>query len=45
MIGDKAGIATRPGLAVTWNADGFGVRSAKLEDYRSTPATGVSIPA
>jgi hypothetical protein len=30
-----AGIATRPGLAMTWNADGFGVRSAKLEDYRS----------
>jgi hypothetical protein len=35
MIGDKAGIATPPGLAMTWNADGFGVRSAKLEDYRS----------
>jgi hypothetical protein len=35
MIGDKAGIVTRPGLAMTWNADGFGVRSAKLEDYRS----------
>jgi hypothetical protein len=35
MIGDKAGIATRPGLAMTWNADGFGVRTAKLEDYRS----------
>jgi hypothetical protein len=35
MIGDKARIATRPGLAITWNADGFGVRSAKLEDYRS----------
>ena len=35
MIGDKADIVTRPGLAMTWNADGFGVRSAKLEDYRS----------
>ena len=35
MIGDKARVATRPGLAFAWNADGFGVRSAKLEDYRS----------
>ena len=35
MIRDKAKIAIRPGLAMTWNADGFGVRSAKLEDYRS----------
>jgi hypothetical protein len=35
MIADKAAIAIRPGLAMTWNADGFGVRSAKLEDYRS----------
>jgi hypothetical protein len=35
MIADKAKIAIRPGLAMTWNADGFGVRSAKLEDYRS----------
>jgi hypothetical protein len=35
MIRDKAKIAVRPGLAMTWNADGFGVRSAKLEDYRS----------
>jgi hypothetical protein len=35
MISDKAKIAIRPGLAMTWNADGFGVRSAKLEDYRS----------
>jgi hypothetical protein len=35
MIGDKAGIVTRPGLAMTWNADGFGVRSAKLEHYHS----------
>ena len=26
---------TRPGLAIAWNADGFGARSAKLEDYRS----------
>jgi hypothetical protein len=35
MIRDKPRIAIRPGLAMTWNADGFGVRSAKLEDYRS----------
>jgi hypothetical protein len=35
MIGDKARVANRPGLAIAWNADGFGVRSAKLEDYRS----------
>jgi hypothetical protein len=35
MIKDKARIAIRPALAMTWNADGFGVRSAKLEDYRS----------
>jgi hypothetical protein len=28
-------IAIRRGLAMTWNADGFGVRSAKLDDYRS----------
>jgi hypothetical protein len=35
MISDKRRIAIRPGLAMTWNADGFGVRSAKLEDYRS----------
>jgi hypothetical protein len=35
MIRDKAKIAIRPGLAMTWNADGFGVRTAKLEDYRS----------
>jgi hypothetical protein len=35
MIADKAKVAIRPGLAMTWNADGFGVRSAKLEDYRS----------
>jgi hypothetical protein len=35
MIADKAKIAIRPGLAMTWNADGFGVRSAKLADYRS----------
>jgi hypothetical protein len=35
MISDKAMVAIRPGLAMTWNADGFGVRSAKLEDYRS----------
>jgi hypothetical protein len=35
MIRDKARIAIRPGLAMTWNADGFGVRTAKLSDYRS----------
>jgi hypothetical protein len=35
MIRDKARIAIRPGLAMVWNADGFGVRSAKLADYRS----------
>ena len=35
MIGDKARVAIRRGLAMTWNADGFGVRSAKLDDYRS----------
>jgi hypothetical protein len=35
MIRDKARIAIRPGLAMTWNADGFGARSAKLDDYRS----------
>jgi hypothetical protein len=35
MIHDKARIVVRPGLAMTWNADGFGARSAKLEDYRS----------
>jgi hypothetical protein len=35
MIGDKAKIVIRPGLAMTWNADGYGVRSAKLDDYRS----------
>jgi hypothetical protein len=35
MIHDKARIAIRPGLAMTWNADGFGARSAKLDDYRS----------
>ncbi|HEX3201610.1 MAG TPA: hypothetical protein VHW42_06720, partial [Actinomycetes bacterium] len=35
MIRDKVRIAIRPGLAMTWNADGFGARSDKLEDYRS----------
>jgi hypothetical protein len=35
MMRDKAKVAIRPGLAMAWNADGFGVRSAKLEDYRS----------
>jgi len=35
MISDKHKVAMRPGLAMTWNADGFGVRSAKLDDYRS----------
>ena len=40
MIRGKARIVTRPGLAMTWNADGFGVRSAKLEDYRSYTRDG-----
>jgi hypothetical protein len=35
MMRDKQRVVIRPGLAMTWNADGFGVRSAKLEDYRS----------
>ena len=35
MMRDKSKVAMRPGLAMTWNADGFGVRSAKLDDYRS----------
>jgi hypothetical protein len=35
MIRDKARIAIRHGLAMTWNADGFGVRKDKLDDYRS----------
>jgi hypothetical protein len=35
MMRDKQRVAMRPGLAMTWNADGFGVRSAKLDDYRS----------
>jgi hypothetical protein len=35
LRGDKKQVAVRPGLAMTWNADGFGVRSAKLDDYRS----------
>jgi hypothetical protein len=35
MMRDKKRVAMRPGLAMTWNADGFGVRSAKLDDYRS----------
>jgi hypothetical protein len=35
MIRDKSRVAMRPGLAMTWNADGFGARSAKLDDYRS----------
>jgi hypothetical protein len=35
MIGDKDKVLIRPGLAMTWNADGYGVRSAKLDDYRS----------
>jgi hypothetical protein len=35
MMGDKKKVVIRPGLAMTWNADGFGVRSAKLDDYRS----------
>jgi hypothetical protein len=35
MMRDKQQVAMRPGLAMTWNADGYGVRSAKLDDYRS----------
>jgi hypothetical protein len=35
LRGDKRKVAVRTGLAMTWNADGFGVRSAKLDDYRS----------
>jgi hypothetical protein len=35
MIRDKARIVMRPGLAMAWNADGFGARSDKLDDYRS----------
>ena len=35
MMRDKKKVAVRPGLAMTWNADGYGVRSAKLDDYRS----------
>jgi hypothetical protein len=35
MMRDKTKVAMRPGLAMTWNADGYGVRSAKLDDYRS----------
>src|SRR5262245_23296965 len=35
MMRDKARVAIRAGLAMAWNADGFGVRSAKLDDYRS----------
>jgi hypothetical protein len=35
MMRDKASVAIRPGLAMAWNADGYGVRSAKLDDYRS----------
>ena len=33
MVQDKPGIVLRRGLAMVWNADGFGPRSAKLEDY------------
>jgi hypothetical protein len=35
MMRDKKMVVMRRGLAMTWNADGFGVRSAKLDDYRS----------
>jgi hypothetical protein len=33
MITDKARIELRRGLAMVWNADGFGGRRAKLDDY------------
>jgi hypothetical protein len=33
MMSGKAEVAIRPGLAMVWNADGFGARSDKLEDY------------
>jgi hypothetical protein len=33
MVADKRRIAIRKGLAMVWNADGFGPRAAKLQDY------------
>jgi hypothetical protein len=33
MVRDKPAIVVRRGLAMVWNADGFGARSDKLEDY------------
>jgi hypothetical protein len=33
MVQDKPAIVPRRGLAMVWNADGFGARSAKLQDY------------
>jgi hypothetical protein len=33
MVRDKPRVVLRPGLAMVWNADGFGARSDKLEDY------------
>lgn len=33
MIEDKPRIVVRKGLAMVWNADGFGPRADKLEDY------------
>jgi hypothetical protein len=33
MIDDKRRIVLRKGLAMVWNADGFGPRLDKLEDY------------
>jgi hypothetical protein len=35
MIQDKPRIVIARGLAMTWNADGFGPRADKLEDYRA----------
>jgi hypothetical protein len=34
MVEDKASVRTPPGLAVTFNVDGFGTRSAKVSKYR-----------
>jgi hypothetical protein len=33
MIGDKASIRRRPGLAITMNVDGFGTPAAKISKY------------
>jgi hypothetical protein len=40
MILDKTRVKLRPGLAMVWNADGFGSRDAKLDDYRSYTRDG-----